>query len=73
VVSGGLSEISRLAEFARRAEAMSAFFAAAYLGLGLPVVLGGRPAGRDLSAGLHPTEAAESDVPATRGTSSINC
>ena len=36
---GGLSEISRLAEPGRRAEAMSAFFGAAYLGLGLPVVL----------------------------------
>jgi predicted MFS family arabinose efflux permease len=39
VFRGGLSEISRLAEPARRAQVMSAFFAAAYLGLGLPVVL----------------------------------
>jgi MFS family permease len=39
VFRGGLSEISRLAEPARRAQLMSAFFAAAYLGLGLPVVL----------------------------------
>ena len=39
VFRGGLSEIGRLAEPTRRAQAMSAFFAAAYLGLGLPVVL----------------------------------
>jgi MFS family permease len=39
VFRGGLSEITRLAEPAHRAEAMSAFFVAAYLGLGLPVVL----------------------------------
>jgi predicted MFS family arabinose efflux permease len=39
VFRGGLSEISRLAEPGRRAEAMSAFFAAAYLGISLPVVL----------------------------------
>jgi hypothetical protein len=38
VFRGGLSEVSRLAEPGRRAEAISAFFAAAYLGLGLPVV-----------------------------------
>ena len=39
VFRGGLSEIGRLAEPARRAQVMSAFFAAAYLGLGLPVIL----------------------------------
>jgi predicted MFS family arabinose efflux permease len=39
VFRGGLSEIGRLAEPGRRAQAMSAFFAAAYLGLGLPVIL----------------------------------
>lgn len=39
VFRGGLSEIGRLAEPARRGQVMSAFFAAAYLGLGLPVVL----------------------------------
>lgn len=39
VFRGGLGEIGRLVAHARRAEAMSAFFAAAYLGLGLPVVL----------------------------------
>ena len=39
VFRGALSEIVRLAEAAHRAQAMSAFFAAAYLGLGLPVVL----------------------------------
>ena len=39
VFRGGLSEISRLAEPARRAQAMSAFFAAAYLGISIPVVL----------------------------------
>lgn len=38
---GGLSEILRQAEPERRAEAASTFFAAAYLGLGLPVVLVG--------------------------------
>jgi MFS family permease len=39
IFRGGLSEINRKAEPAHRAEAVSAFFAAAYLGLGLPVVL----------------------------------
>ena len=39
VFRGGLSEIVRLAEPTHRAQTMSAFFAAAYLGLGLPVVL----------------------------------
>jgi MFS family permease len=39
VFRGGLSEIARLADPAHRAQAMSAFFVAAYLGLGLPVVL----------------------------------
>jgi MFS family permease len=39
VFRGCLSEISRLAEAARRAQAMSAFFAAAYLGISIPVVL----------------------------------
>jgi MFS family permease len=39
VFRGGLSEIARLAESTHRAQAMSAFFVAAYLGLGLPVVL----------------------------------
>jgi MFS family permease len=39
VFRGALSEIVRLAEPARWAQAISAFFAAAYLGLGLPVVL----------------------------------
>jgi MFS family permease len=38
---GGLSEINRLAEPARRAAVVSTFFAAAYLGLGLPPVLTG--------------------------------
>ena len=39
VFRGGLSEIGRLADPAHRAQVMSAFFVAAYLGLGLPVVL----------------------------------
>jgi len=39
VFRGGLSEIGRLAEPSHRGQAMSAFYAAAYLGLGLPVVL----------------------------------
>jgi predicted MFS family arabinose efflux permease len=39
VFRGGLSEISRLVEPVRRAQAMSAFFAAAYLGISIPVVL----------------------------------
>jgi hypothetical protein len=39
IIRGGLSEINRQAEPAHRAEAVSAFLAAAYLGLGLPVVL----------------------------------
>ena len=39
VYRSGLSEISRLAEPAHRVEAISAFFAAAYVGISLPVVL----------------------------------
>ena len=39
IFRSGLSEINRRAEPAHRAEAVSIFFAAAYLGLGLPVVL----------------------------------
>jgi MFS family permease len=39
VFRAGLIEIVRLVAPAHRAQAMSAFFAAAYLGLGLPVVL----------------------------------
>ena len=39
VFRGGLSEIGRLADPTHRAQVMSAFFVAAYLGLGLPVVL----------------------------------
>ncbi len=38
---GGLSEINRLAEPAHRAAVVSTFFAAAYVGLGLPPVLTG--------------------------------
>jgi MFS family permease len=41
VFRSGLSELNRLAEPRRRAAVMSTFFAAAYLGLGLPVVLTG--------------------------------
>ncbi len=36
---GGLSEIRRLAQREHRAQAMSAFFVAAHVGLALPVVL----------------------------------
>ena len=36
---GGLSEIGRLAQREHRAQAISALFVAAYLGLALPVVL----------------------------------
>ena len=39
VFRGGLSEIGRLAQREHRAQAMSAFFVAAYVGLALPVVL----------------------------------
>jgi MFS family permease len=39
VFRGGLSEINRLVEPAHRAEVISSYFAAAYLGLGIPVVL----------------------------------
>jgi hypothetical protein len=39
VFRGGLSEIGRLAQREHRAQAISAFFVAAYLGLALPVVL----------------------------------
>lgn len=39
VFRGSLSEIGRLAEPTHRAQVMSAFFVAAYLGLGLPVIL----------------------------------
>ena len=39
VFRGGLSEIGRLAAPAQRAQVMSTFFVAAYLGLGIPVVL----------------------------------
>ena len=41
IFRGGLSEIDRLAEPTRRAAVVSTFFAAAYLGLGLPPVLTG--------------------------------
>jgi len=41
VFRGGLSEINRLAEPRHRAAVVSTFFAAAYLGLGLPPVLTG--------------------------------
>jgi MFS family permease len=41
VFRGGLSEINRLAEPRSRAAVVSTFFAAAYLGLGLPPVLTG--------------------------------
>jgi len=41
IFRGGLSEINRLAEPARRAAVVSTFFAAAYVGLGLPPVLTG--------------------------------
>lgn len=37
----GLSEINRRADPAHRAEAVSPYFAAAYVGLGLPIVLVG--------------------------------
>ena len=39
IFRGGLSEINRQADPAHRAQATSTFFAAGYLGLGLPVVL----------------------------------
>ena len=41
IFRGGLSEINRLADPAHRAAVVSTFFAAAYLGLGLPPVLTG--------------------------------
>jgi MFS family permease len=41
IFRGGLSEINRLAEPRSRAAVVSTFFAAAYLGLGLPPVLTG--------------------------------
>ncbi len=41
VFRGGLSELNRLAEPRHRAGVVSTFFAAAYLGLGLPAVLTG--------------------------------
>jgi MFS family permease len=41
VFRGGLSELNRLAEPRHRAAVVSTFFAAAYLGLGLPAVLTG--------------------------------
>ncbi len=41
IFRGGLSEINRLAEPGHRAAMVSTFFAAAYLGLGLPPVLTG--------------------------------
>jgi MFS family permease len=41
IFRSGLSEINRLAEPRHRAEVVSTFFAAAYLGLGLPAVLTG--------------------------------
>ena len=39
IFRGGLSELNRRADPAHRAEVVSTYFAAAYLGLGLPVVL----------------------------------
>jgi predicted MFS family arabinose efflux permease len=41
IFRGGLSELNRLAEPHHRAAVVSTFFAAAYLGLGLPAVLTG--------------------------------
>ena len=41
IVRGGLTELNRLAEPGHRAAVVSTFFAAAYLGLGLPPVLTG--------------------------------
>jgi len=41
IFRGGLSELNRLAEPPHRAAVVSTFFAAAYLGLGLPAVLTG--------------------------------
>lgn len=41
IFRGGLSELNRLAQPRHRAAVVSAFFVAAYLGLGLPVVLAG--------------------------------
>ena len=41
IFRGGLSELNRLAEPRHRAAVDSTFFAAAYLGLGLPAVLTG--------------------------------
>ena len=41
VFRGGLSELNRLAEPRHRAAVVSTFFAAAYLGLGLPAILTG--------------------------------
>ena len=41
IFRGGLSELNRLAEQRHRAAVVSAFFTAAYLGLGLPAVLTG--------------------------------
>jgi MFS family permease len=42
IFRGGLSELNRLAEPRHRAAVVSAFFVAAYIGLGLPAVLTGR-------------------------------
>ena len=42
IFRGGLSELNRLADPRHRAAVVSTFFAAAYLGLGLPAVLTGR-------------------------------
>jgi MFS family permease len=41
IFRGGLSELNRLAEPQRRAAVISTYFVAAYVGLGLPVVLAG--------------------------------
>jgi MFS family permease len=41
IFRGGLSELNRLAEPSHRAAVVSTFFVAAYIGLGLPVVLTG--------------------------------
>jgi MFS family permease len=52
IFRGGISEINRVAEPRRRAAVMSAFFAIAYVGLGLPAVLAGL-----LSVPLGPVDA----------------
>jgi MFS family permease len=41
ILRGGLSELNRIAEPRRRAAVVSTFFAAAYIGLGLPAILTG--------------------------------